>query len=85
MNTKFPTKKQVQDSATASQEASNGTADGNEINFVPSSDEVARRAYFAYENEGSRPGRDVQHWLASEAELIAERNQTRIHGFHNRT
>ena len=53
--------------------------------FVPSPDEVARKAYFAYENEGSRPGRDVQHWLAAEADLIAERNLTRGHGFHNKT
>jgi hypothetical protein len=53
--------------------------------FVPAPDEVARKAYFSYENEGSRPGRDVQHWLAAEAELTAERNLTRVHGFHNKT
>jgi hypothetical protein len=53
--------------------------------FVPAADEVARRAYFTYENEGSRPGRDVQHWLAAEADLTAERNLTRVHGFHNKT
>jgi hypothetical protein len=57
----------------------------NEINFTPSPDEVARRAYFSYENQGSLPGHDVQHWLKAEAELLAERNLTRIHGFHNRT
>jgi hypothetical protein len=57
----------------------------NEINFTPSTDEVARRAYFSYENEGSLPGHDVQHWLKAEAELISERNLTRIHGFHHRT
>jgi hypothetical protein len=56
-----------------------------EIGFVPSPDEVARRAYLSYVGEGSRQGRDVQHWLAAEAELIAERNLTRIHGFHNKT
>jgi hypothetical protein len=53
--------------------------------FAPSADEVARRAYFAFENEGSKPGRDVQHWLVAEAELIAERNLTRVHGFDNQT
>jgi hypothetical protein len=53
--------------------------------FVPSPDEVARKAYFPYENEGSKPGRDVQHWLAAEVDLIAERNLTRGHGFHNKT
>jgi len=56
-----------------------------EINFTPSPDEVARRAYFSYENQGSLPGHDVQHWLKAEAELIAERNLTRIHGFHHQT
>jgi hypothetical protein len=54
-------------------------------NYVPSPDEVARKAYFSYKNEGSLPGREVQHWLAAEAELIAERNLTRVHGFHNKT
>jgi hypothetical protein len=57
----------------------------NETNFTPSPDEVARKAYFAYENERSQPGHDVQHWLKAEADLIAERNLTRIHGFHNQT
>jgi hypothetical protein len=57
----------------------------NPVDFAPSANEVARRAYFTYVNQGSRPGRDVQHWLEAEAELIAERNLTRVHGFHNRT
>jgi hypothetical protein len=53
--------------------------------FALSPDEVARRAYFSYVNQGSLPGHDVQHWLKAEAELIAERKLTRVHGFHNRT
>ena len=53
--------------------------------FVPSPDEVARKAYFTYVNQGSLPGHEVQHWLEAEAQLIAERNLTRIHGFHNLT
>ena len=57
----------------------------DEINFSPSPDEVARRAYFAYENMGSLPSHEVQHWLQAEADLIAERNRTRIHSFHNQT
>jgi hypothetical protein len=57
----------------------------NEINFTPSPDEVARRAYFSYENQGSLPGHDVQHWLKAEADLIVERNLTRVHGFHHQT
>jgi hypothetical protein len=56
-----------------------------EIDFVPSPDEVARRAYFSYVNQGSLPGHDVQHWLEAEAHLLAERNLTRVHGYHNRT
>jgi hypothetical protein len=56
----------------------------NNADFAPSPDEVARKAYFSYMNQGSLPGRDVQHWLEAEAELIAERNLTRVHGFHNR-
>lgn len=53
------------------------------IDYVPSPDEVARRAYFTYLNEGSPLGRHVQHWLDAEAQLIAERNLTRVHGFRN--
>ena len=60
-------------------------ADSNqtETDFVPSPDEVARKAYFTYVNEGSPLGRDVQHWLNAEAQLIAERNLTRVHGFRS--
>ena len=53
--------------------------------FTPSPDEVARRAYFTYVNEGSLDGHEVQHWLKAEAQMIAERNLTRVHGFHNHT
>jgi hypothetical protein len=55
------------------------------VDFAPSADEVARRAYFTYENEGSSQGRDVQHWLATEAQLIVERNLTRVHRFQHQT
>jgi Protein of unknown function (DUF2934) len=55
------------------------------IDFVPSADEVARRAYFSYVNQGSLPGHDVQHWLEAEAHLLAERNLTRVHAFQHRT
>ena len=65
--------------------ATSEVLDQKAMNYVPSPDEVARKAYFSYENEGSRPGRDVQHWLSAEADLIAERNLTRVHGYHNPT
>ena len=56
-----------------------------ETDFAVSADEVERRAYFSYVNQGSQPGHDVQHWLEAEAQLLAERDRTRVHGFHNRT
>ena len=43
--------------------ASPAGKDQNEANFMPSPDEVARKAYFAYENQRSQPGHEVQHWL----------------------
>jgi hypothetical protein len=75
----------TQQAVIAPRPNSSGGTDQNEANFTPSPDEVARKAYFSYENEGSRPGHEVQHWLKAEADLIAERNLTRVHGFHNRT
>jgi Protein of unknown function (DUF2934) len=46
----------------------------NEKHFVPSSVEVASRAYFNYVNQGSPTGHDTRHWLDAEAELVAEYN-----------
>ena len=71
--------------ATTSQPMAAAALDQGAMAFTPSPDEVARRAYFTYVNEGSRPGHDVQHWLDAEAQLLAERNLTRTHGFHNKT
>lgn len=76
---------QTQKPGTAPRPASMAKLESNDAAFTPSPDEVARRAYFTYVNEGSPDGHEVQHWLAAEAELIAERNLTRVHGFHNRT
>ena len=76
---------QNQKPASASRPTAAADLNQNEIDFEPSPDEVARKAYFSYVNEGSLPGREVQHWLEAEAELIAERKLTRVHGFHNRT
>ena len=75
----------TQQAVIAPRPTSAARIDQNEINFSPAPDEVARKAYFAYENERSQPGHDVQHWLKAEADLIAERNLTRVHGFHNQT
>jgi len=75
----------AQQSVITSRPTSSAGKGREAISFAPSPDEVARRAYFAYENERSQPGHDVQHWLQAEADLIAERNLTRVHGFHNQT
>lgn len=76
---------QNQEPAGASRPAAAEELNQNRIDFTPSADEVARRAYFSHVNEGSLQGQEVQHWLAAEAELIAERKLTRVHGFHNPT
>jgi Protein of unknown function (DUF2934) len=78
---------QNQNEKPASAAQPTAAADFNQtaVDFVPSPEEVARRAYFSYVNQGSLPGHEVQHWLEAEAQLLAERNQTRAHGFHNRT
>jgi hypothetical protein len=78
---KYPqSQKSAVSQSTAAAELING-----ENNFVPTPDEVARRAYFSYVNQGSAQGHEVQHWLAAEAQLLAERKLTRAHGFHNKT
>jgi hypothetical protein len=57
----------------------------NEIDFAPSPDAVARKSYFSYVNQGSSQGHEVQHWLEAEAQLLAERDLTRVHGFYHKT
>jgi hypothetical protein len=76
---------QNQKPASPFQSVAAANSNQNGIHFTPSADEVARRAYFSYLNQGSLPGHDVQHWLEAEAKLLAERNLTRVHGFHNPT
>jgi hypothetical protein len=78
-----PSQNQNQKPASASRPTAVVNLNQNEIDFAPSPDEVARKAYFSYVNQGSLPGHEVQHWLEAEAELLAERKLTRVHGFHN--
>jgi hypothetical protein len=78
-NNKYPQK------SAGSKAAAVAELNKNEINFAPSPDEVARKAYFSYVNQGSSQGHEVQHWLEAESQLLAERNLTRVHGFHNKT
>jgi hypothetical protein len=35
----------------------------------PSHEEIARRAYTLFEQSGRIPGRDLENWLAAEAQL----------------
>lgn len=49
----------------------------------PSPEEIAGKAYFIYVNEGYPQGRDVQHWLDAETQLVTQTARTRIHGSHN--
>ena len=81
---KYPQDQKLQP-ANAARPVSAAGQNSAELNFTPNPDEVARRAYFTYVNEGSRDGHEVQHWLQAESELIAERQLTRVHGFHNQT
>jgi hypothetical protein len=74
---------QNQPPASASPPIAAAALSQNETDFVRSPDEVARRAYFSYLSQGSLHGHHVQHWLEAEAQLLAERNLTRVHGFHN--
>ena len=85
MRQKSYSQDQNQKPASASRPTAAADLNQNEIDFAPSPDEVARRAYFSYVNQGSPQGHAVQHWLEAEAELIAERKLTRVHGFHKRT
>lgn len=76
---------QNQKTASASRPTAVAEPNQNEIDFVPAPDEVARKAYFSYVNQGSLQGREVQHWLEAEKQLLAERDVMRVHGFHNKT
>jgi hypothetical protein len=76
---KFP-RDQNQKPAGASRPTVTAELNQNESDFAPSSDEMA-----SFVSQGSSQGHEAQHWLAAEAELIAERNRTRVHGFHDKT
>ena len=44
-------------------------AGGKSLSKAPTYDDIARRAYQIYEREGRVAGRDLENWLAAEAEL----------------
>ena len=51
----------------------------DKIDFAPSSGKAA-----SYVSRDSPQGHEGQHWLAAEAQLLAERKLTQVHGFQNR-
>jgi hypothetical protein len=42
----------------------------SKIASQPSPEAVARRAYSIYENQGSHPEHEVEHWVEAEAQLF---------------
>src|SRR5436853_123138 len=52
---------------------SQATIDGS---MRPSSEEISARAYSIYEREGRGDGRDQDHWLQAERELLDERRNS---------
>jgi hypothetical protein len=36
----------------------------------PSHEDIAKRAYEIFEESGCKPGRDIENWLAAEAQLL---------------
>jgi hypothetical protein len=77
-NHKFP-QDQIQKTTRASRLAAVVELNQNEIDFAPSPGEAG-----SYVSRGSPQGHEVQHWLAAEAQLLAKRKLTQVHGFQNR-
>jgi len=50
--------------------------DNNPIDrdYVPSREEIAKRAYYIFLNQGGHNGFDLDHWLEAELQLFAEHN-----------
>ena len=48
-------------------------------NYVPSREEVAKRAYYIFLNQGGYNGSDLDHWLEAELQLFAEHNAALKH------
>ena len=39
----------------------------------PTHEDIARRAYALFEENGREPGHEMEHWLAAESQLMAAR------------
>jgi len=68
------TPEQTQRPDNASSRTATEETESHEHDFTPSADDIARLAYEIYVKNGSQPGRDIEHWLEAEAQLIAEHN-----------
>ena len=75
-----------QQAASAPKPAAAEESKQSKINFVPSANEVAGRAYSNYLKQGALDGHDVDDWLKAEGQLQEERNLIRVGGggFANR-
>jgi len=51
---------------------------GKNEHSKPTHDEIARRAYILFEQSGCVPGRDLENWLAAEAQLNGGRKSEAI-------
>ena len=71
---------QDREPASAARTAAAADLKENGIDFVPSPDEVAERAYLNHVNQFAQLGRDVQHRLEAEAQLLTQRNLARGRG-----
>lgn len=40
----------------------------------PSHEQIAEKAYYLWEANGCKPGRDEEHWNEAEAQLLRERD-----------
>jgi hypothetical protein len=45
-------------------------------------EEIRRRAYELYEQDGGQHGRDREHWLRAEAEVLSRANEARASDAH---
>ena len=50
----------------------------------PSHEEIAKHAYEIYERNGCQPGREIENWLAAEAELMAAARKQEAERHHPR-
>jgi len=85
MKHKNSSRKQSKAAVTLLQSAVRAHVNSSAIDFSPSADEVAMRAYYNFISKGSKPGHDLQHWLEAETQLLAERSYSFEQNYQDRT